>query len=69
MAKADYKVIAAGVLAILVVIIAFQNTEPVQTRLLFTSATMPLAILLFVVGALGFMAGAILYPRIRSRRD
>jgi len=64
----DFKVIAVGVLAVLVVIVAFQNTEAVQTRLLFTSVTMPMAILLFVTGTLGFLAGAVLYPRIRRAR-
>jgi len=64
----DFKVIVAGVLAVLVAIIAFQNTEQVQTHLLFTSVTMPMAILLFVTAACGFVAGAVLYPRIgRSR--
>ena len=61
----DFKVVLVGVLAVLVAIIAFQNTEQVQTNLLFTSVTMPMAILLFATGTIGFVAGAIIYPRIR----
>jgi uncharacterized integral membrane protein len=64
----DFKVVVAGGLAVLVAIVAFQNTEQVQTDLLFTSVTMPRAILLFATGTIGFVAGAIMYPRIgRSR--
>ena len=66
----DAKVVVAGVLAILAAIIAFQNTESVRTVLLVTSVTMPRAMLLFATGTLGFVAGAVLYPRIRAaRRD
>jgi len=61
----DFKVVLAGVLAVLVAIVAFQNTEQVQTVLLFTSVTMPRAILLFATATIGFVAGAIVYPRIR----
>ena len=61
----EFKAVAVGVLAVLLAIIAFQNTEQVQTNLLFTSVTMPRAILLFATTTIGFVAGAIVYPRIR----
>ncbi|MEZ4483698.1 MAG: LapA family protein [Syntrophotaleaceae bacterium] len=48
--------VAAGLL----VIIIFQNTEPIETRVLFASFTMPMAVLLFVVAVLGFLCGVVL---------
>jgi uncharacterized integral membrane protein len=44
-------------LAILVLIIAIQNTANVETKLLFATITMPRAILLFVMMAIGFVIG------------
>ena len=54
------------VLALLALIIVMQNTEPVQTELLFTSVTMPRAILLGLTLLVGFVCG-ILATTLRHR--
>jgi len=46
----------AGLLAILLL----QNTEPVETRIFFTSLIMPRAFLLLITAFLGFLCGSIL---------
>lgn len=53
------KLIAIGVVVALVLVIVFQNMQSVETRLLFVSVTMPRALLLLIVFALGFLAGLI----------
>ncbi len=58
-------VIAVSVIVVLIVIL--QNTDPVQTRILFATVTMPRAVLLVVMLALGFVVG--LLTRIRPRRQ
>ena len=58
--KRDLKVVKALVilgLVVLLVIIILQNTEAVDTRLLFVTVTMPRALLLFVHLALGYVLG------------
>ena len=52
-----FKLIAAAILALLGVIIILQNTEPVETRLLFATITMPRAILLLGTTLIGFILG------------
>jgi uncharacterized integral membrane protein len=47
------------VLTLLVTIIVLQNTESVQTRILFIKITMPRALLLFITLLFGFIAGII----------
>jgi len=53
------KLIAIAVLALLGVIIILQNTEPVETKLLFGSITMPRAILLMGTTLIGFALGVL----------
>lgn len=53
------KLILMGILAILLIIIIFQNTETVNTTILFMSIAMPRFILLFLVLLMGFAAGVI----------
>jgi putative membrane protein len=52
-----FKMISIAVLTILGVIIILQNTEPVETKLLFLSITMPRAILLMGTTLIGFALG------------
>ena len=54
-----FKIISIGILALLGVIIILQNTEPVETKLLFLSITMPRAILLMVTTLIGFALGVL----------
>lgn len=55
--------VAVGLLAILLL----QNTEPVQTRVLFTSFTMPRAALLLTTAVLGFICGVVLVWLVHSK--
>jgi len=52
-----FKMISIAILTILGVIIILQNTEPVETRLLFLSIIMPRAILLMGTTLIGFALG------------
>ena len=52
-----FKMISIAILAILGVIIILQNTEPVETRILFLSIIMPRAILLMGTTLIGFALG------------
>ena len=51
------KLIVASIIAILLVIIIFQNLDTVSTRLLFATVKMPQAALLFLTAAAGFAIG------------
>ena len=53
------KVVAVAVLALVAVVLLYQNREPVQTKLLFATIEMPRAIMLLVTLAIGFAAGLI----------
>ena len=53
------KLIAAAVISVLMIVIIAQNTDPVETRILFLKVTMPRFILLLITGLLGFAAGAL----------
>ena len=64
------RLIATVVLAVLVVIVVLQNTETVETRLLFATVTMPRAVLLLTTALVGFALGvltAFLMMRQRQR--
>jgi putative membrane protein len=52
-----FKMISIAILSIVGVIIILQNTEPVETKLLFLSITMPRAILLMGTTLIGFSLG------------
>ncbi len=52
-----FKMISIAILSILGVIIILQNTEPVETKLLFLSIAMPRAILLMGTTLIGFALG------------
>jgi putative membrane protein len=51
------KTIAFLVLAVLAVIILLQNTQTMETRILFVTISMPRALLLFVTLMVGFGLG------------
>ena len=63
-----FKVISTAVLAILGVIIILQNTEPVETKLLFLTITMPRAILLMGTTLIGFALGVLVSLYFQSRK-
>ena len=53
------KLVAMAVLALLATIIILQNTDPVETRILFFRITLPLAVLLFSTTLIGFALGVV----------
>ena len=53
------KFIGIVVLLILIGIIVLQNTESVETKILFLTITMPRALLLMATAAFGFLIGLI----------
>jgi putative membrane protein len=63
-----FKMISIAVLTLLGIIIILQNTEQVETRLLFLSITMPRAILLMGTTLIGFALG-ILVSLFFERKD
>jgi putative membrane protein len=63
-----FKLISTAILVLLGVIIILQNTEAVETRILFFSITMPRAILLMGTVCIGFALG-ILVSFFAKRKD
>lgn len=53
------KVVGIAVVALLVVIVVLQNTQSVETQLLFFTVTMPNAALLFGTFVIGFAIGVL----------
>jgi len=51
------------VISLAVLIVVLQNTQSVETKLLFVTITMPRAFLLLLTFLFGFIAGAILTMR------
>ena len=61
------KLILITVLVLLIAIIILQNTESVETQLLFYTITMPRALLLLSTACLGFIVGV--FSGLRVRRN
>ncbi len=57
------KIGTAAVVAIVLVIVILQNTQQVETKLLFVTITMPSAVLLFTMLAVGFVLGILAVGR------
>ena len=53
------KMIGILVLALFIGIVVLQNTERVQTHILFFTITMPRAVLLFLTALIGFIIGVL----------
>ena len=67
-----FKMISIAVLTVLGVIIILQNTEQVETRILFLSITMPRAVLLMGTTLIGFALGvlvALFFPRKEQPKE
>ncbi len=54
-----FKLVLLIILVILLLVVIVQNLEPVSAAFLFVTVTMPLALLLFIMAAIGFVVGAI----------
>lgn len=60
------KIIAIAVLALVVVVVVLQNTQAVETKLLFLTVTLPNAALLFGTLIIGFAIGVLTAGHIVS---
>lgn len=64
-----FKIIMIVVILLIAVIVAFQNKQPVETKFLFASVTMPRMLLILVTFALGFLGGMIAASLILRKSD
>jgi uncharacterized integral membrane protein len=64
-----FKIITIAVVLLLVLIVILQNTQSVETKLLFISITMPRAFLLMLTFLFGFIAGLLATLRLGSKPD
>ena len=62
------KLLVVLVLALLCVIVVFQNTEKMETQVLWVTVTMPRALLLFVTALIGFVIGVFVSLMVSRRR-
>ena len=62
-----FKLIVAVVILLLVVIVFLQNTEAVETKVLFLTITMPRVLLLVVTFIVGFVGGLITANHVLTR--
>lgn len=60
------KIVGIAIVVLLVVIVVLQNTQPVGTKLLFLTVTMPRAALLFGTLVIGFAIGVLTAGHIVS---
>jgi uncharacterized integral membrane protein len=60
------KIVGVAVVALVVVVVVLQNTQAVQTKLLFFTVTMPNAALLFGTLIIGFAIGVLTAGHIVS---
>lgn len=63
------KIVGLAVAALLVLIVALQNTEAVETKVLFTTVTVPRVVLLFVMLLVGYVVGIFTAIRIVGRKS
>ena len=63
-----WKLAAVVIIGILAIIVVVQNTQSVETKLLFLTVTMPRAVLLFVTLATGFVIGVLAAEKITRKR-
>jgi uncharacterized integral membrane protein len=64
---AKLKIVGIAVIALIVVIVVLQNTQRIETKLLFLTVTMPNAALLFGTLIIGFAIGVLTAGHIVSR--
>ena len=61
------KLIVIAVVAVLTVIVVFQNTQSVETEILFVTFRMPRALLLFGTLLMGFVLGAVRVDKLVAK--
>ena len=62
-----WKLAVVAIAAVVVIIVVAQNTQAVETRVLFVTVTMPRAILLLVTLLVGFVLGLVSAGRIARK--
>ncbi len=62
------KLITALVLITLVIVVVFQNTQPVETKFLFVTLTMPRAALLGITMLIGIAVGILVALGLSARK-
>jgi putative membrane protein len=65
---AHWRIILAAIVALLLIVVVLQNTEPAETQVLFMTISMPRAVLLFVTLAIGFVLGLLSAAGLARRR-
>ena len=63
----SFKTILTIVVVVLLIVVVLQNTATVETTILFFKVSMPRALLLFVVGLIGFVIGLVYGGRRRKK--
>ncbi|NNC90103.1 MAG: LapA family protein [Akkermansiaceae bacterium] len=63
-----FRLVAVGIAGVVALILVLQNTDNVETRLLFTTVTMPRAVLLLITFLLGIIVG-LLVAFLRKRKQ
>ena len=61
------KIIIILVISLLAIVVSLQNTEAVETKLLFAKITMPRVLLLILTFITGFIAGLITASQVLGR--
>ena len=62
------KLIVATVVTVLIIILVLQNTEAVETKVLFATLTMPRALLLLVTMLAGYILGLLTLSHLLGKR-
>ena len=63
------RMIAIVTLCLLILIVIFQNTRTVETRLLFMTISMPRALLLIITFVAGFASGTLFVSGLLKRTE
>ena len=63
-----WKLVLVVIIGILAIIVVVQNTQTVDTKLLFVTVTMPRAVLLFITLVIGFVIGVLSAEKITRKR-
>ena len=65
---ARVKLIAALFLVTLMIVVVFQNTQPVETKFLFVTITMPRAALIGITMLIGIATGILMALGLSARK-
>jgi putative membrane protein len=61
------KIAVAAIVAVLLIIVILQNTQQVETKLLFVTVSMPRAVLLLTTLVVGFVIGLLAAGRLSKK--